>query len=161
MLLLHYSAKPLGEIRDAAEQPPAHFKPVGLWVSVEGPDDWPSWCMSEQWGLESLRYAHEIDLHPAAKILHLKNASDIDSMKRYYRTSAQAPPQDAPSYHSIDWRPVAEEYDGIIIAPYNWNRRLHHQTSWYYTWDCASGCIWRACAIERVTLLSRCGVAQW
>jgi hypothetical protein len=151
MRLLHYAAEPLGEIRDAAEQPPAHFKPVGLWVSVEGPDDWPSWCKGEDFGLERLRYAHEIGLRSEAKILHLKNARDIDSMSRY-RT--RNPAYAGLSYHSLDWRPVAEEYDGIIIAPYNWSRRLHQQTAWYYAWDCASGCIWRSRAVERVTLLA-------
>jgi hypothetical protein len=50
----------------------------------------------------------------------------------------------------IDWRRVASVYDGIIIAPYQWSRRLDGGARWYYGWDCASGCIWNATAIARV-----------
>ena len=46
----------------------------------------------------------------------------------------------------IDWPKVAERYDGIIIAPYQWSRRLDGPM-WYYGWDCASGCVWRARAV--------------
>jgi hypothetical protein len=51
---------------------------------------------------------------------------------------------------SINWAGVAKDYQGVIIAPFVWDRRLHDAYSWYYTWDCASGCIWDAAAIERV-----------
>ncbi|QBI98814.1 hypothetical protein SEA_BOBBY_184 [Mycobacterium phage Bobby] len=46
----------------------------------------------------------------------------------------------------IDWGKVAADYGGIIIAPYQWSRRM--DPHWYYTWDCASGCIWNLEAIE-------------
>jgi len=35
---------------------------------------------------------------------------------------------------------VSKEYDGIEIAPYQWDARL--SLIWYYGWDVASGCIW-------------------
>lgn len=48
----------------------------------------------------------------------------------------------------INWPAVAIEYQGVIVAPYSWERR----NSWYYPWDCASGCIWDAAAIESITV---------
>jgi hypothetical protein len=51
----------------------------------------------------------------------------------------------------VSWIAVAEQWQGIIIAPYLWERRLG-DPSWYYTWDCASGCIWDATAIASVSL---------
>ena len=51
----------------------------------------------------------------------------------------------------IDWPAVATDYPGLIIAPYQWSCRMSEFTRWYYGWDCASGCIWNADAIARVT----------
>ena len=42
--------------------------------------------------------------------------------------------------------------DGIIIAPYQWYCRM--TVDWYYTWDCASGCIWNLDAIESVNAVT-------
>lgn len=38
-------------------------------------------------------------------------------------------------------------------APYQWRRRNERGFSWYYGWDCASGCIWRASAIREIRLI--------
>jgi len=53
---------------------------------------------------------------------------------------------------NINWPAVAEKYDGIIIAPYIWQRRLSDNPDhfWYYGWDCASGCIWNTEVIEEI-----------
>jgi hypothetical protein len=52
----------------------------------------------------------------------------------------------------IDWVRVAAEYAGILIAPYQ--RPVRHEIMWYYTWDCASACIWDTSIIERVEPLT-------
>lgn len=49
---------------------------------------------------------------------------------------------------AIDWQKVSRQYDGIIIAPYQWEHRL--SSDWYYPWDCASGCIWNGKAIQTI-----------
>lgn len=36
-------------------------------------------------------------------------------------------------------------YDG---APYQWECRLDRDTFWYYSWDCASACIWNLQAVR-------------
>ena len=56
-------------------------------------------------------------------------------------------------YGCIDWRLVAEEWQGIVIAPYLWERRFDSDARWYYSWDCASGCIWDHRAIAAIELI--------
>lgn len=53
-----------------------------------------------------------------------------------------------PRYEYIDWASVCRAYQGIVISPYFWSRRMGPM--WYYSWDCASGVIWDADAIESV-----------
>lgn len=143
MKLIHYSPKPLTEVRDARNTVP-DLKPNGLWVSVEGEDDWPSWCRSEGFATDRLGCETEIILRPDAKILHLQTALDLLDFTRRHVVQSERYCAD------IDWPHVASEYDGIVIAPYQWSLRLDHRTNWYYGWDCASGCIWRSRAVAQV-----------
>ena len=53
--------------------------------------------------------------------------------------------------YDIDWNRVAKKYQGIIITPYIWERRLTTTCTWYYGWDVASGCIWDNKAIKEIT----------
>ena len=53
----------------------------------------------------------------------------------------------------INWLAVARDYDGILIAPYCYTRRM--TLDWYNTWDCASACVWNARAIERVDYVGK------
>jgi hypothetical protein len=68
----------------------------------------------------------------------------------------------------IDWPKVSERYDGVVIAPYVWSLRMGDYemiegrmrktpdsaiSDWYYPWDCASGCIWKASAIKAFDLI--------
>jgi hypothetical protein len=58
----------------------------------------------------------------------------------------------------IDWMRVAEKHEGILIAPYLGERLTEpneflesHKEEWwrwYYSWDCASGCIWNPNAVS-------------
>ena len=47
-----------------------------------------------------------------------------------------------------NWDDVVRQYDGLIIAPYQWAKRCDY--SWYYGWDCASGVIWNLRAVASV-----------
>lgn len=154
--LLHYSAEPLGPLRRIEQRAGTafpHDKPRGLWVSVEGPDDWREWCEAEGFGLDRLAHAHEVTLRPGARVLWLRGASDIDGFTARYG----APYGIGHGFHmtGIRWADVAADHQGIVIAPYCWERRLHHGADWYYGWDCASGCIWDPEAIEAVALLEK------
>jgi hypothetical protein len=110
-------------------------KPLGLWYEVDG--DWRRWVEDERLDWLKDRTLHRLILGDE-NILKLRGAGGLDDFTEQYRV-----PSPDPLWLSsrIDWPRVADEYDGIEIAPYVWSRRL--ELSWYYGWDCASGCIWR------------------
>lgn len=149
MILEHYAARPVsGPLRSVTQSPEimSYRKPNGFWVSVKGEDDWPNWCRSEEFGLDKLVVCHRVELAPSANILHLPSVAAIDDFTAEYLR-----PGPVPYLDGIAWPLVARAYDGIIIAPYQWERRLGLSTNWYYGWDCASGCIWNADAVASVT----------
>jgi hypothetical protein len=141
--LYHYSDKPFVLDRDRTYDPKAHFKPCGLWLSVE--DDWQRWCEGEEFNLGGLTHRTQIVLN-GAKILLLEDTDALDAFTDTYRLTV--PPYD--SLRAIDWPRVVARYDGIIIAPYMWERRLSPHTFWYYCWDCASACVWNTSVLEVV-----------
>jgi hypothetical protein len=109
---------------------------------VEGEDDWLAWCRGEGWGLDGFAHATEITLAGGANVKHLASAEDIDEFSEEFRTHG------SPIWHSgLNWGSIRERWQGLIIAPYCWDRRLSDHTGWYYGWDCASGVIWDAAAV--------------
>ncbi len=145
-ILEHYSANPVVAVSSRVQETP-DMKPRGFWVSVKGEDDWPSWCRAEEFRLSSLAICHQITLADTANILWLTHPWEIDDLDLEYAVNPGARPS-----VFVDWRRLAERYDGLIIAPYQWSRRLDGP-SWYYGWDCASGCIWNADAIASAGVL--------
>lgn len=156
-ILIHYSQEPLGKLYSTASQTtPRHYfeKPHGLWVSVKGEDGWKEWCESENFQWPKLRVENLIELKPGANILRLQSPEQMDEFTKQYGvvpTIFLDDPTIPMRSFAIDWPKVAGEYQGIIIAPYQWERRMAMFTSWYYGWDCASGCIWSVDAIQSVT----------
>ena len=155
MRLIHYSANPLGDLKVINQIAPAHYfdKPKGLWVSVEGEGDWKSWCEAESFGTTRMQFENVIELDPDAAIIRVCGAYQlIEFTKEYGIVSemAKIEPIFARSL-AIDWPRVASQHQGVIIAPYQWSLRLDTFTSWYYGWDCASGCIWDVSAIRSIS----------
>ena len=148
MQLVHYSRSLVSEVTTPQTNKRASIgKPQGFWLSVDGNDDgWRDWCLGEEWGLDRLTLVHDVTLSDKADVLRIAGPGGIDAFTAEYRE-----PSDR-FYGEIDWRRVAERWQGIIIAPYVWSRRLHDNAGWYYSWDCASGCIWDAAAIASVSL---------
>lgn len=146
MRLLHYTAKPftLDPRRSYGTKGTGCYKPGGLWVSVEGEDDWRNWCESEGWALGNLKHATEIILHPGANVLHIASLSALDAFDREYARPGEY-------RREIDWKAVMALHDGLIIAPYQYERRF--EIGWYYGWDCASGIVWNMSAIESARAL--------
>jgi len=154
MRLIHYSDKPLHRVHSIDQSGEAYryhrgSKPIGLWVSVEGEDDWRSWCEAESFRDIARQHATEVVLHPRHRVLILPTATAMtlfqhqygyeDNMLGVWRNAR------------IDWGRVASDHQGIIIAPYQWSHRLEEPCSgWYYSWDCASGCIWNAEAVAEL-----------
>lgn len=129
-------------------------KPNGFWFTDESEDNWERWCKAEEYFLEGLRCVHEVILDES-NILFLRSASEIFTFTRdfaivkpwHYATTSGLD-------HIIDWPLVAERFSGIIITPYQWECRLDvPETRWYYSWDCASGCVWDPQAILSVNLM--------
>lgn len=142
--LIHYSDQPLTQIRSAAQnsEPELHGKPNGLWVSVG--NAWSDWCRNNNFSLGEL--AHEVHLADDPNILWITKASELDA----FNSRFGEPSTWFKSIHVLRWAQVAEQYDGIIISPYIWSRRLELSCHWYYGWDCACGCIWNARAISTI-----------
>ena len=156
--LIHYSNKPLSEVRSAKQDVALARpdKPQGLWFSVgDGEDGWRAWCEGESFNIGGLVCATEIVLHPNAGILRGSTAEQIDELTARYGYDCDHMPPHL-SYgrgYGINWKKIAERHDGILIAPYVWERRLHRGTHWYYGWDCASGVIWNAQAVHELRAL--------
>lgn len=158
--LMHYTSEPLvfdpTRIYEQGE-PHSYGKPKGLWVSVAGEDDWPSWCQYEECFTDSLVVAHRVTLAASAKVRTIASAFELDAFTGIYTVQTDWERKwpwkmtDRTKW-PIDWREVAKDYDGLIIAPYQWSRRM--ETEWYYGWDCASGCIWNLDAIESVDVVA-------
>ena len=132
----HISYKPIDRLRavDPQEQDGA-YKPRGFWYEVDG--DWRRWCESEmpQWLKGKKLYRLDLD---GENVLRIANVVEFDAFHREYCKREVTKYDMAP-----DWRALSDEYDGIEIAPYLWERRLTGHTMWYYGWDCASGVLWR------------------
>lgn len=134
VMLSHYSDQPTFDLRPASYLQSAEFKPSGLWLSVDGAEDWPYWCGKEGFRLTALAYRHQFVLNDASRILMVTDTNGIDALSQGYGASAYS--------FGLDWSRLAREFGGLIIAPYQWERRLCSSSRWYYSWDCASGCIW-------------------
>lgn len=148
LLLRHYAAAPVSVVTSRQQIDRPNMKPRGFWLSVDSCEqNWPHWCEGERFGLDRLAVAHDVSLRPTARVLTLRSDVDLWCFTRDYRKEAYPNLRD---YFGIQWDKVAERWQGIIITPYLWSMRLDQRTSWYYGWDCASGCIWDADAIESI-----------
>jgi hypothetical protein len=148
VFLSHYSAT-AATIEPYYIEQDVSSKPKGLWVSVDGAYDWPWWCRDENFEIESLRhrYVVTLSLEPRLAIL---GADDFAGFQATYGCHDF---RGAPySFYYVDWPRVAEDYNGILIPTYLWEYRLDDCYPWYYTWDCASGCIWHPDAIASVAI---------
>lgn len=179
MRLVHYSSNIVTKVRGrhqrsdftSEERMAGIGKPRGFWVSDEasGAYGWRKWCQDNGFRSYAMRYEHEVVLAPDAKILYIRTPEELNKFaKRYHlkegilyeiglkvhrdmkrRGTAWDMP---PDIKEINWHRVAKRYHGIVITPYIWQHRLG-QHFWYYGWDCASGCIWNAKAIESITMV--------
>lgn len=145
MILSHFSRDTEITPRSVAQER-AGYKPRGLWVSVDGEDDWPSWGQDNEFTIAPNRFRVELTDGP----LLLASVDAILGFTDQYGTDRRTGVSDRQFVYDIDWPAVAADHPGVIIAPYQWSLRMANLTSWYYPWDCASGCIWDASVIAAV-----------
>ncbi len=125
-------------LRERAQGPRGRgddMKPEGFWYEVDG--DWRRWMVAEQWGLKTANHLHAVDLADC-RMLTIATLDELDTFNEMYGVD-----NGHERFYGVRWADLAQEYDGIEIAPYQWKRRLANGMAWYYTWDVASGCIWR------------------
>src|SRR5690606_30357825 len=117
----------------------------------EGEMDWREWCEAQGFGNIAESRCYEIALAPNANILRLATVGDVLDFGDEYGMDPFMGPMAGRFYgYGVRWGEVAERWQGIIIAPYQWRLRVDDRTCWYYSWDCASGCLWDASAVEAV-----------
>jgi len=104
------------------------FKPRGLWYGIG--TSWIDWVRSEMSEWED-EHVFKIDVNES-EMLMIHTLEDLHSFTNKYGGGDGL----------IHWDVVANEYGGIEISPYMWPARMDRRTSWYYSWDVASGCIW-------------------
>lgn len=141
---IHFSDQPL-VIKPVTADQLITNKPIGLWYSIEGNGDgWSDWCRAENFRDTSTQINHTLDVD-LSQMCVLSNADDIRAFTKRYTARDPRIPLDA-----IDWTTVATQYAGIEISPYcnpyYWKLRL--TMFWYYSWDCASGCVWDINAVR-------------
>lgn len=131
-MYIHWSSKRVQLVHTHKNVNTHGYKPEGLWFDVDR--DWERWCRSEDFRIGSLSVSHVVEFDPS-RVLFLKSAGDIDRFTEKYGKQG--------SFRiDISWKLLAEDYAGIVISPYCWERRLTEHTFWYYGFDCACGCIW-------------------
>jgi hypothetical protein len=134
--LVHYSSREVKKIHGFLQRPD-DFKPRGLWVSDDGcKDNWQAWCLAEEFLLGNLTHIHAVEVAESARLLILSSGKELE---RFTQTFGR-PGKNENDIFLIDWDQVRAQYDGLIITPYIWEKRL--DLLWYYGWDCASGCLW-------------------
>lgn len=133
--------KPTRALRDTG-----FGKPRGFWYEVNS--DWRRWLRGEgyRWFVGNRKrnkslpdaYLHRVHLRDC-KVLKITTTEELDAFHAKYAEIRH------PIYRmvEINWDRVSKDCDGVEIAPYQWERRLSFDMSWYYGWDCASGVIWR------------------
>lgn len=132
-----YSPKPVLELRDEPSEQVVGMKPRGLWYACDG--DWLRWMKDESpdW---IYNYEHRYEITPdLSRMLVIRTVKELDAFNRDFGVRRHE------AISNIDWARVAAKYDGIEICPYQRDRRT--SLLWYYSWDVASGCIWRKRAI--------------
>lgn len=156
--LVHYSLQPLARVESVKQDPEPHGKPKGLWVSVG--EAWPQYLWNEREDdvirrqLRTCVVANRIALDQTANLLTISDGDEFDNFNeafgRPWSTST------ASGSKVVDWWEVAQRYQGVVISPHMPDKaadpkgRWKPETVWYWTWVCASGCIWDANAITRI-----------
>lgn len=149
--LIHFSIKPVEWVYTTKREQKVDYKPNGFWVSDEGEGNergWKDWCEGESFATDRFVYENEIILSHKAKILFINSVNELDNFHNQYQ--AALPGMEKWGNHYIDWKAVAKDFQGILITPYLYERRFTEGMNWYYSWDCASGCIWNKSAIKLI-----------
>lgn len=119
----------------------AHKPSGALWLSDDRFYGWLEWCRDNRsnfpWGV---RYRRPVVLR-ADRTLVIPTAEALDRFTEWYGVDQVIPGSAVGFGMLIDWLAVMEDHAAVLISPYRWVRRLHTNSWWYYTWDCAAACV--------------------
>lgn len=154
VVLMHYSKKRIERVVSIYQCRIPQCKPRGLWISVEKNE--PGWICWKQYcensgtrsSGEDFIICYNVIMTSGANIKIISSEEDLEKFHRQY-ARAIPPVETRGDIFLIDWNLVSKDHQGVMIAPYLWSMCNSH-INWYYNWDCASGCIWDASAIERI-----------
>ena len=133
-----------------------HFKPVGLWYACGL--EWIEWLESEMphW-LDEVTHLYEVAPQysstnlsnfrwgvRAGGVLRLQSQEEVEMFNSLFGVHSGS---------RVEWPEVARIWDGIEICPYQYE--LRYELDWYYTWDVASGCIWRPTGATSLRLVTK------
>jgi hypothetical protein len=111
-------------------------KPWGLWYACGV--EWLDYCQSE---MPNRCYPYLFTLKVSKNVLKVRTLGQLFEFDKKYGRSSFDGVDKSDRYAQIDWARVTDEYSGIEICPYQ--HKARYELLWYYTWDVASGCIWR------------------
>lgn len=149
MIFHHYSAMPIHRL-DPNYYADSIFdelhlrrsKPVGFWVTDDSETNWHEWCEKNEFRLRHLACRTLVEVDPA-RLLILDNEADLLEFSLAHSEPYRSASGEFGHFRDfIRWNEIYPHYAGIVISPYQWSCRLSTLTHWYYSWDCASGCIW-------------------
>ena len=128
---IHMSKNPF-ELEQRTFNQKVTMKPFGFWYGFGS--EWIDWTRSEmpEW---VGKYIYSVDIGNT-NVLQIKTHMELMMFNREYQSNLS----DTGHRRLIDWKKVADKYDGIEINPYQFEAR--YQYLWYYGWDIASGCVW-------------------
>ena len=155
--LKHYCADPIKELKPIEEAWPVKYhlqktqgykfsfmKPMGLWVcAAKDIEDisWLDFAIATNMDIEEgdrFEIEYEITLSDKANIALLEDEQAVEDF--YLQFRYRKPANRLLEEYAINWCKVYKVYDGIIVSPYQ--HGIRRRFDWYYTWDCASGCLW-------------------
>lgn len=148
MILSHFTPHPFVLDRDRVYRRldrGLSFKPSGLWLSDESAYGWKEWCRDQDFRMETCEFETRFKIKTKEILVLNTDKAILSFHEKYFRKKKSAARFSA---GDIDWSAVADAHKGILITPYSWELRCHPEMMWYYTWDCASACIWDLSALS-------------
>ena len=80
---VHFSAEPVKRL--AQREIRWGVEPFGVfWFSDESRYGWRQWCIENEYGLDGLRYTHEVTFTDDARILLVDTVEALDRLHREY-----------------------------------------------------------------------------
>lgn len=146
MILSHFSDENFRfNTRKKYPTPPKfEHKPKGLWLSDETELGWSKWTSDQNFRTNTMaeRTTFDCNLDNWA-VLNDREMIDIFTKRFTARHEFGEMHLDF-----MNWAEIMDRFSGILITPYCWGSRTKH--SWYYGWDCASGCVWDLSTIKLI-----------